>query len=673
MGKVTTSWLLKFETQKNAGLAMVNKGFEKIDKKVGVFQKKTTNAFNRLGQSGRAFFNNMKGSLGELATQFPIVGQAISFITNPLVLATALIVGLVSILGTATSKAAEFNNEFLELRNLNLDKTKEQIDALNDTVLNLSFAKGFDPQKTSRAFFDIQSATGKFGEEVEQIVSKIGVFSRAVKSDFNESIEGGAKAMGIFQFGAERLDEFLASSFKTVQVGITTFDQLAKSQVEFAGAAAAAGQDFNEANKLFAVFTKTAKSVDIAATLTKTAFQDLTKKSTIAGFKLIGVSLFDTNGEMRKLDDVIGDLAPKLKGLSDIQFAKLKEAIGGSEGIKALLDQVRIAGDDVLGTFKEFDKVKVDMSKLTGNANEDFTILKDIIGQQINVLFIKLGQKILPPIISAMKFFSGLLQGLQGPFSEMSASALAFRIFIEGILVPFRLFVFLVQKVKLVLTGIFLALKFIITDVFNSLKNVAKTAFDFIKNGVKSLFNAIRDTVNRVFVFFGGKGDLFAPLFAGTKRIFARVSAEFKNLVEIAKIAFKVITQTLEGNFGEAEKQFGRLLTRLKTIGSAGVPVPFVNAGFKGPPQRGVGTVLAPGTGEAVDTTAGEAIDAGISDVVGGGARVRNINVTIGSLVENFTIEITESIDQATDEIERTIQEVFIKSVRDSEIALSSD
>ena len=103
-------------------------------------------------------------------------------------------------------------------------------------------------------------------------------------------------------------------------------------------------------------------------------------------------------------------------------------------------------------------------------------------------------------------------------------------------------------------------------------------------------------------------------------------------------------------------------------------PSASIRGGRLGGRARGKGVLeqLTASTAD-VDTTAGAAIGAGISDVVGGGAKVRNINVTIGSLVENFTIEITESIGQATDEIERTIQEVLIKSVRDSEIALSSD
>ena len=98
----------------------------------------------------------------------------------------------------------------------------------------------------------------------------------------------------------DKLDEFNRSAYATVKVGVTTFDQLAKVQSVYAGAAASSNQSFDTANKFLALFTVKTKSVDEAATLTKSMFNDLTKDTTIKAFKKVGISLYENNGKIKQ-------------------------------------------------------------------------------------------------------------------------------------------------------------------------------------------------------------------------------------------------------------------------------------------------------------------------------------------------------------------------------------
>lgn len=627
MGQVTTSWLIKFKNLRNTGLEKVNKQFTAIDKKVGVFEKMTNNAFTNVSRNSTKFFGKMKVGIQSLGAQFPVLGQAIALISNPFVLAAAAVAAIGAALIKATKQAEIFNNEFLELKNLNLDKTTAQINALQESVLNLSLAEGFDPQKTSRAFFDIQSATGRFGKEVELSVQKIGLFSRAVKADFNTSVEGAAKAMGIFGFGARDLDKFLESSFKTVQVGVTTFDQLAKSQVEFAGAAAAAGQGFDEANKLFALFSKTSKSVDIAATLTKTAFEDLTKKSTLEGFRKIGVEVFDINGNMLQLDKIIEQLVPRFKSLSDEKFAALKEEIGGSEGLRGLLDQVKNSGDDVLGTFAAFDSTQFDAAKLLENANNDLTIMKDIVDNQINVLFIKLGENILPGVVKVLGFISDFIKAANTPLQELSGGALILRGIFESIALPFRIF-------GLVLKAAILSVKLLF--------GLAEKGFNAIANAISRVTGFIKTAIQSVFEFFGGEGNVFVIMAKQVNRVFDGIVRRFNSLKRFVQEIISDIT---------------------------GEPIATITPPGGGP--GGPGGVVPPTISPVIDVS--DKVSTGVGEVVGGGARVRNVTVTIGNLVENIVIEVQEAVGEASDEMERQLTEILVRSVRDAEITLSSD
>lgn len=366
-------------------------GEDKLSRVMGGVSQASDKATESLDQQSSKLAK-LRGEMKGVASEMPAVGNALGKIASRAALIGTAMVGIGKTIAKANTEAQAFNHTFLDIEQLNLDKTEAQINRLKRNVLNLAYSRGFDAQKTATGTFDVQSITGKYGEEVEQVVDKVGRFAQMMKADFNKSIAGASQAMEIFGFGVSKMDKFLASSYKTVLVGKTTFDELSKVQVEYAQSAASAGQDFDAANKVFAAFSKNAKSVDIAATLTKTSFQDLAKASTIKGLRNIGVSLFDARNKMLGIDEIMGQLVPKLKGMDDVRFAALKEDVGGSEGLRALLDMAKNSGDALLATFEAFDKATYDPEKAMANALKDTTLQFEILDNKMNAAMAKFGQ-----------------------------------------------------------------------------------------------------------------------------------------------------------------------------------------------------------------------------------------------------------------------------------------
>jgi TP901 family phage tail tape measure protein len=390
-------------------------------KKISAAQDKASSKFDKLRNKTAQFGQKLR----DAASEIPGFDSAMRMITNPFVLLTAGALAMGTIFTSLTSKAADFNQEMVSLRNLNLDKTDQQLGQLNDKILNLSIAEGLDPKETTKAFYDIQSATGLYGDEVEDLTRTIGRYSIATGAKMSDSINSATKAMKAFGLQSSEVEGLLESNAKTVQVGITTFDELAKVQTEYAGAASAAGQSVDTSNKLFAAFTAVAKDSAQAATLTKGAFQGLTQKNTIDGLQSIGVSLFDTEGKMRDMDGVIRELTPKLQQMSDQQFSELSNAIGGPEGLRALFNQLKSSGDDVIGMLDAFDRSEFSINDALENAKGDFNTLKEIIGNQLNAVMIQLGQMILPPLIRGLDFIHQLIKNGRSLWQE-NAEAIKF-------------------------------------------------------------------------------------------------------------------------------------------------------------------------------------------------------------------------------------------------------
>ena len=53
---------------------------------------------------------------------------------------------------------------------MNLNKSKEEMESYKQSIVDTSRTIDQMPETTAKAFFDVQSATGLFGEEVKQVV-----------------------------------------------------------------------------------------------------------------------------------------------------------------------------------------------------------------------------------------------------------------------------------------------------------------------------------------------------------------------------------------------------------------------------------------------------------------------------------------------------------------------
>ncbi len=604
----STVWEWRLKDKSDAAFDKLGKKFKKSGRDVDDIEGKS-----------KKFTGGLKKGLRDASAEIPGLNRGLSLIKNPLILGASAALGFGAAIAKGTREAKKFNYEFLELQNLNLDKSKHEIESLKRSVLDVSFDNGLNATQTSKAFFDVQSATGKYGKEVEKIVGSVGKFAQVMKADFNSSIEGATKAMGIFGFGAEKIDDFLASNFKTVQVGITTFDQLAKVQTEYAKSAASAGQGFNEANKLFAVFSANEKNADIAATKTKGAFEDLTKARTIKGFKKLGLEIFDAGGNTKKLDQIVEELVPKLKGMSDTKFSALKEEIGGNEGLRGLLDSVKGSGDKVLETFRSFDSTDFDFDKALANANGNLQIMSDIVDNKLTNSWIRFGDKFAPIMLSIKKATSGLLDDVSEIFDTINNYN------------DRKLEASLVEEGDTKTAATLKAKRlFDETDMFDAQKNSlewrdktdpsGKRSKDFIRANLKDWKSELLNSK-----------DSFSA--ASKVNAFERATSEKINIMR------------LESAITKAESYLKGLDPYASIV----------------PTDPGSGG----GAGSGGDTPQN------LTGISGAAKQVRNVTVNIQNLVRELTVNKEGGV-LSPEDLSRQLEEILIKAVHDGELALSS-
>lgn len=341
--------------------------------------------------------------------EVPLFGRAVELLGNPYVLLAAGIVAVSGLFYKATQEAAKFNSEFLNVRQLNLDKTEAQLANYKTLIRDNAFETGKAATDTAKAYYDIQSALGFYGNDVKKVFTEVANYSTATGAELNDSINATTKAIKAFGLGADDTRMLLESNAKTVQVGITTFKELATVQTEYAGAAKGAGQSVDVANKIFAGFTSIAKGSSEAANMAKTAFQGLTQEATVKGLKSIGVSLYDSKGQMRDLTKVLTEVDARFKKMSPKQIDELINKIGGPEGLRALFTKLKTGAEDLFSTFDAFDASSFDMDKALANAKGDFTVLSGIVKNKFNTVMIKFGEKILPTVANGLEWLEKVM------------------------------------------------------------------------------------------------------------------------------------------------------------------------------------------------------------------------------------------------------------------------
>lgn len=108
--------------------------------------------------------------------------------------------------------------------------------------------------------------------------------------------------------------------------------------------------------------------------------------------------------------------------------------IGGPEGLRNLFVKLKTGADGFFETMDAYDKSTFNMNDALANAKQDFSVMADMMGNRLNVLMIKLGDKILPVIATAIYGINKMLQPIIDNWDIIWAAARNTAIAVAGML-----------------------------------------------------------------------------------------------------------------------------------------------------------------------------------------------------------------------------------------------
>lgn len=363
--------------------------------------------------------SSMSADFREAAREVPGLSRALSMVRNPLIIAGASVAAVGAGLAAATRQAISFNREFRNIANLNLSRTNSDLRTLKALISEVAYSSGADLNATSTAFYDVQSITGLYGAQAAPMVRRGIEFARILGADPNEWVAGLAKAQANYGFKAAEVDKYQAAAYASLVAGAMTFDQLAKSSPVFAGSAAASGQSYTDALKMFTLFTMRTKSTDEAATMTNSLFRDLTREGTVKGFLNAGINPYDEGGNFRSVIELMTELADKFASQqTQQQVNALKNAFTGSEGLTALLNAAAGGAEQLALQLHNFESAELNLARARELAAEDPALQMEAMWNRLKNQAAQLGTMFLPAVSRAVDRLLTLSEFLGNIFGD---------------------------------------------------------------------------------------------------------------------------------------------------------------------------------------------------------------------------------------------------------------
>lgn len=366
-------------------------------------KNKMSTAITRAKEQVNSTVGDMKRRLGELKNQHiaafgamkdqvPGLGGALSLLTNPYAAVGAAIVAVGAAYYKCVNMALDWQKGMAEV-NVTAQLSKTELKELSDQLLDIGSRNVAPLEEIPGAFNKIISA----GLDTNKALGALEPTLRASKAGFTELETTAKAAVSVMNSSGEDINTVYDTLFATLNKGNATFADIAQYLPKIVPDARAAGFALGETAGAWAYLTAQGQTAERATTLMQNAVKALTTKDKINEFQKLGVAIFDSNGKMRHMTDIIDDLSKKTSGLTDLQRVDFFDKLGLDTEAASFF---AVATQDAKKFKQTIDATTNSQGALERAYNDSLTPLDNwrIIINEIKKQMELLGEKALPII-----------------------------------------------------------------------------------------------------------------------------------------------------------------------------------------------------------------------------------------------------------------------------------
>ena len=365
---------LKFDTSIDSkgfqsGIDGIGSIAEKGLKATGAILAGTATAIGAIGAASVKVGSDFEASMSKVAAISGATGDDLKALTDK-----------AKEMGATTKFSASESADALQYMAMAGWKTEDMLNGL-EGIMNLAAASGEDLATTSDIVTDALTAFGLSAEDSTHFADVLAQASSKANTNvgmMGETFKYVAPVAGALGYTAE--DTALA-------IGLMANSGIKASQA---------------GTSLRSIMSRMAKPT----------------KEVQGAMDKLGVSLTDSNGNMKSLNEVMGDLRNGFAGLSEAEAAEMAAALGGQEAMSGLLAIVNASDDD-------FDKLSDAIYSCDGAAKRMADTMNDNLQGQITILKsgleglgISLYENMEAPLKEVVKEAQNMVQQLQDAFNN---------------------------------------------------------------------------------------------------------------------------------------------------------------------------------------------------------------------------------------------------------------
>lgn len=387
--------------------------------------KNEMKAFNKEQLIANSQYTKAANHLDKMSDRFTSIGHGMSsFGRSMSMYVTTPIVGA---MGYASKLGVEFDDGMRKVQAIS-GATGKDLDALKAKAREMGATTKFSASDSAEALNYMAMAGWKSQDMIKGLP---GIMNLAAASGEELGLVSDIVTDGLTAFGLQAKDsghfaDVLASASANANTNVQMMGDGFKYAAPVAGAL---GYTIEDTSIAIGLMSNAGIKGEKAGTALRTMFTNLAKPTKAMKNKMeeLGISITDSNGKMKPMRDVLGDLREKFSGLTKDQQAAAAATIFGKESMSGALAVIN-------ASEKDYNKLSKAIDGSEGSAKKMSKTMEKGLGGSLRELRSAAEELALSIFDTIQPALSGMVSGLKGTVDFLNKLPSGAKVAVAGVL-----------------------------------------------------------------------------------------------------------------------------------------------------------------------------------------------------------------------------------------------
>lgn len=273
-------------------------------------------------RNARAGLDNFSQGMDRVGRNLQGFGRDLTLLTAP----------ITAFLGTGINTAANFETALAEI-SARTGLVGDDLQRVSDLALQMGADTVFSAQDAANAMLQLLTS-GQTAEEAMATLPAVLEAAAASGEDLGRTADQITDIMAAFQLGVEDAGSVVDALSRAAGASSADMNSLAEGFANVGGTANMFGLSVEQTAAILAIFAENGIKGAEAGTQLRSMLNNMSRDTEdVQGmWQRLGISMFDAQGRIRPLMNIMSDLSASMAGMTDEQRIEVVKTLGGAYG-----------------------------------------------------------------------------------------------------------------------------------------------------------------------------------------------------------------------------------------------------------------------------------------------------------------------------------------------------